>query len=72
MSGRGKKKIKNQLGRTLQKQQNQKGRALGGVNESGEIVLGYLTDKSAQSKNESILDQSGMSLFDVRLFLLPY
>jgi hypothetical protein len=60
MSGRGKPKDKNHLGRTLQKAQKQK---KGQVNESGELVLGYITDKSGKTKTESILDQSGKRLY---------
>jgi hypothetical protein len=58
MSGRGKPRDKNRLGRTLQKAQKQK---KGQVNESGELVLGYVTDKSGKTKTESILDQTGIA-----------
>lgn len=58
MSGRGRKVPKNRLGRALQKNQKQK---VGQVNESGELVLGYVVDKeSKRNKHESILDQSDM------------
>jgi large subunit GTPase 1 len=58
MSGRGRNVPKNRLGRSLQKQQKQK---VGQVNDSGELVLGYVVDKeSKRNKQESILDQSDM------------
>jgi len=58
MSGKGRNVPKNRLGRSLQKQQKQK---VGQVNDSGELVLGYVVDKeSKRNKQESILDQSDM------------
>jgi large subunit GTPase 1 len=58
MSGRGRNVPKNRLGRSLQKQQKQK---VGQVNDSGELVLGYVVDKeSKRNKQESILDQTDM------------